>query len=62
MGDMIDQSDWLEWLRDDAPYQTCGSCGRKTWDTDEFNQTCGMTQPSGVPCGGKFGPRITHGD
>lgn len=60
---MIDKSDWPEWLRDDAPYQKCSYCGRKTWDTDAFNQTCGMTLPHHRgPCAGKFRPMITHGD
>lgn len=49
-----DQSGWPEWLRDDAPFQQCGRCKRKTWDKAEFGSECRMTQPDGYPCGGRF--------
>jgi hypothetical protein len=44
----------LRHLRDDAPYQRCGRCGRKTWDTAAFNTECRMPQPDGYQCGGQF--------
>jgi hypothetical protein len=39
-----DQSTWPAHLRDDAPYQRCDRCGRKTWDTSEFGGGCIMPQ------------------
>jgi hypothetical protein len=45
-------------LRDDAPYQTCLLCGRKTWDQEEFGQVCNMTQPNGNICKGTFSARV----
>jgi hypothetical protein len=35
-------------------YQVCDKCGRKTWARDQFNNVCGMTQPSGQKCAGLF--------
>ena len=58
----VDQSTWPAWLRDDAPYQKCSYCGRKTWTTEEFGRRCGMTLPGRRPCSGTFGPEIHHGD
>jgi hypothetical protein len=51
---MADQSTWPAHLRDDAPYQQCNSCGRKTWDVSEFGAACRMRQPDGFTCGGRF--------
>lgn len=52
---MSDQSTWPAHLRDDAPNQQCGRCGRFTWDTAAFDTECRMPQPDGYPCGGRFG-------
>jgi len=61
--DRGEQIDGLpDYLRDDAPYQHCARCGRKTCATEDFNTECRMTQPDGFPCGGSFGPTIHHGD
>lgn len=55
---MADQSTWPAHLRDDAPYQRCDQCGRKTWAVSEFGRECRMPQPwrSGpsVRCAGLF--------
>jgi hypothetical protein len=49
-----DQNELPPHLRDDAPEASCGRCGRKTWDPDQFGQEDRMTQPDGSPCGGRF--------
>lgn len=49
-----DQSSWPAHLRDDAPFQRCGRCGRKTWHIDGFGTEDRMIQPDGYPCGGRF--------
>lgn len=41
-------------LRDDAPKQQCTACRRFTVDTSEFGADCGMPQPSGGRCTGRF--------
>jgi ribosomal protein L37E len=52
---MPDQSQWPAHLRDDAPFKTCDTCGRKTWATEaRTGDPCAMPQPSGVPCEGHF--------
>jgi hypothetical protein len=51
-----DQSLWPSYLRDDALSQVCSDCGRSTWS--EFDGFCNMTQPSGKPCAGIFGPEL----
>lgn len=38
----------------EAPYQVCNRCGRKTWAGEEFFDVCGMSQPSGRKCAGRF--------
>jgi hypothetical protein len=43
-----------EHLRDDAPYQVCSGCGRKTWSKSEFGQICSMPQPDNIICLGMF--------
>jgi len=53
-----DQSEWPAHLRDDAPSQRCGRCERFTWSTEDFGSICAMTQPDGLPCGGRFGPSL----
>lgn len=53
---VVDQSTWPAHLRDDAPRQPCGRCGRFTWSTSQFGQKCRMTQPDGQRCDGRFGP------
>ena len=61
MNDLIDLRDGealraagLGHLADDAPYQQCDKCHRKSWAEESFGSTCQMTQPSGHPCGGVF--------
>lgn len=54
MASEVDQPSWPAHLRDDAPYQRCGRCRRRTYATSEFNTECRMTQPDGFPCGGRF--------
>lgn len=54
-GYSADQSTWPAHLRDDAPHQRCGRCQRYTYATSEFGAVCSMTQPDGLPCGGRFG-------
>lgn len=49
-----DQSLWPAHLRDNAPTQRCGRCGRQTVDTAQFGTEDRMTQPDGGPCGGRF--------
>lgn len=49
-----DQSTWPAHLRDDAPSQQCGRCGRYTRSPREFFAECRMPQPDGYPCGGRF--------
>jgi hypothetical protein len=51
------QSTWPAHLRDDAPSQQCGRCGRYTWSASEFDTECRMPQPDGYPCGGRFEAR-----
>lgn len=53
---MTDQTAWPAHLRDDAPSQQCGRCGRYTWSPSEFGTECRMPQPDGYPCGGRFEP------
>ncbi len=54
----MDQSTWPEHLRDDALYQVCDRCGRKTWSRDGFGGKCTMPQWNGAAwgqqCGGQF--------
>ena len=50
----FDDSGLPERLHDDAPCQQCWKCGRKTWDCEQFERPCGMTQPDGSPCDGVF--------
>ncbi len=52
------QADWPAHLRDDAPSQKCGMCGRSTWDTAEFGRVCGMTQGPNDQCMGFFMPAV----
>lgn len=52
--EIIDQSSWPAHLRDDAPSQQCGRCGRSTWAVEQFGQEDRMPQPDGYPCGGRF--------
>jgi hypothetical protein len=47
-------------LRNDAPYQTCLLCGRKTWAQGEFGQVCNMRQPDGGICKGTFSARAEN--
>lgn len=42
------------WTPRDEAYQVCDKCGRKTWAQSEFGAVCGMTQPSGEKCAGRF--------
>lgn len=49
-----DQSMWPAHLRDNAPSQKCGRCGRTTYSPSDFDAECRMTQPDGFPCGGRF--------
>jgi hypothetical protein len=44
----------LEELFNDDVYQRCSKCGRKTWARRQFNDVCGMTQPDGSKCTGRF--------
>ncbi|MER7331698.1 MULTISPECIES: hypothetical protein [unclassified Micromonospora] len=53
---MTDQSTWPAHLRDNAPSQQCGRCGRFTWSPSKFGAECRMPQPDGYPCGGRFEP------
>lgn len=32
----------------------CSACGRKTWDPCEVGASCGMPQPNGTACAGRF--------
>jgi hypothetical protein len=57
-----DQSSWPAHLRDDAPWQQCIACGRKTWDVAEFGHECLMTQPDGQRCRGMFVDLSPHPD
>jgi hypothetical protein len=57
-----DQSLWPPHLRDGAPYQICSGCERRTWAGIDFYGFCTVTQPSGLPCGGRFGPQTFHDD
>jgi hypothetical protein len=41
---------------DDAARQQCDTCHRNTWTVAAFGSTCGMTQPGGQPCTGRFAP------
>jgi hypothetical protein len=54
MVELFDHPDLPSRLRDDAPFQQCGRCRRKTWATSDFGTECRMTQPDGYPCGGRF--------
>ena len=49
-----DQSSWPAHLRDDAPQARCSGCQRYTVAVSEFGQTCGMPQPNGSRCAGRF--------
>jgi hypothetical protein len=42
-------------LRADAPQAQCSDCQRWTVATEEFGQLCGMPQPDGRRCAGRFG-------
>lgn len=42
-----------KYLAENAPFLTCSGCGRKSW-TGDVNAECGMTQPSGGKCKGRF--------
>lgn len=52
----LDQSAWPAHLRDDAPVNRCSRCRRYTWSTEAFGTVCGMTQPNGRACNGRFEP------
>lgn len=41
-------------LRDDAPFVRCSGCGRKTWTPSDRGSICGMPQPDGRTCTGRF--------
>ena len=41
-------------LRDDAPSRRCSVCGRRTWSPSAFGSPCGMPQPAGDLCTGRF--------
>ena len=43
-----------EHLRDDAPFQVCSECERKTWARGQFEMACRMTQPDDTRCTGRF--------
>lgn len=45
----------LAHLREDAPYDVCSGCGRKSWAEVE-GSVCGMPQPDGSVCDGVFVP------
>ncbi len=49
-----DPISWPAHLRDDAPFQRCDRCRRKTWTAAAFDTEDRMTQPDGNPCGGRF--------
>lgn len=53
------QATWPVHLRDHSPHQRCGGCGRYTWAPDQFGQECGMPQPRGPRCAGRFIPVVT---
>jgi len=40
------------------PLSSCSACGRKTWDPLEVGAVCGMPQPSGTSCTGRFVPPV----
>lgn len=42
------------WTSTESVYQVCGKCGRKTWARDQFGAACGMAQPNGEKCAGRF--------
>lgn len=50
----MNQDDLPPHLRDDAPYQVCNRCGRKTWAVELFDSEDRMPQSDGNPCGGQF--------
>lgn len=37
-----------------APSQRCSKCGRRTWHPTAPGQRCGLTQPDGSRCDGRF--------
>lgn len=43
-----------EHLADIAPSRQCDRCGRKTWTRTAFGTECGMPQPDGERCAGRF--------
>lgn len=53
--------EWPAHLRPDAPKVQCPACLRWTWAVEEFGQVCGMTQPDGRRCPGRF-PEHTRPD
>jgi hypothetical protein len=51
----IDPASWVPPMpANDEDYQVCSKCGRKTWARSEFNDICGMPQPDGGKCAGRF--------
>jgi hypothetical protein len=49
---IIDPRNLDEWLNE-PPKGVCDTCGRKTWSAETC---CGMPQPDGTRCPGKFIP------
>lgn len=45
-----------DYLEDDAPFQRCDTCARKTWDRNEWDKLCTMIQFDNQQCGGRFHP------
>ena len=45
---------WPAHLADISPVQSCDRCGRKTWTQTAFGSECGMPQPTGERCPGRF--------
>ena len=43
-----------EHLRPDAMHYTCSGCGRWSWERESWRQRCGVTQPNGARCNGRF--------
>lgn len=41
-------------LLTNVPFFVCSVCYRKSFTASDRNELCGMTQPSGVKCQGKF--------
>lgn len=41
-------------LHKDAPMLRCSDCKRVSRVEDDFGKLCGMSQPDGCSCGGRF--------